>query len=168
MIMRLPYPIYLSGPLSAPLIGTKDSLNVLPAIITALWDDVYPADRCKIFRIGTASHYNIGKKSSPFDLVNFTEPYIIAIRISEFTAIHIALVDCELYLFKLPGDELFQIQTHTNPFDQARMYPFDVTTIYWDRKYELANPHSFDDILRIIKTNYAENAEWPHYGFRGK
>jgi hypothetical protein len=81
------------------------------------------------------------------------EGYLIVIQISDFTALCIALLKSDLFLFKIPlyPENIGDDGVHLEP-----------SKIYWERTYELANPDNFEDVLRIIRTNFDENSRWPH------
>jgi hypothetical protein len=59
----------------------------------------------------------------------------------------------DLFLFKIPlyPENIGDDGVHLEP-----------SKIYWERTYELANPDNFEDVLRIIRTNFDENSRWPH------
>lgn len=78
----------------------------------------------------------------------------VAIPISDFTALCIELDETLLQLYKLPFE-----MPKPRSYEKGTIEP---SQVYWDRKYELADPKSLDDILRIVQKNYHGHNRWPH------
>lgn len=152
--------MHIKGPLD-PI--QCESNNILAAIASSFQED-YGTD-CMLFRY--TKIMGMTGYTSPFAAQGATpsfverDDFLIVIRISDFTVLCVALVPetpagSVLHLFKAPfdGEESWPGSNDVVLLDNRK--------IYWERSYELASPDDFDDVIRIITTNFDEYSKWPH------
>ena len=132
----------IRGPLSVFTRRVEKSSppDVLRAITYSLQEDYGVA--CSLYeftdKVSAKGYRFLGK-----------DDLLLVIPISDFTALCAALMEDVLHLFKLPFD--------------AGSTVLEPDGIYWERRYELADPKSLDEILRIVQTNYDGHKGWPHH-----
>lgn len=128
--------------------STRSSVSFLEAIALSLNED---------YDIKAVVNKSERGTPCPPGLVLAEDWVEVLVQISDHTALGVTLEDdgCTLNLYKFS----FGAEDDMMRFVQSTGFN---RTVYWEHKYDLANPHDFARVLHLIGKNVDENKNWPH------